>query len=71
MAKKKTSSTAASPKVKQPKLRSLRMYLLKKTVKTYKDAIRDDIQCQSFPLDTVAGVTGEIFIRPPYPTPVD
>ena len=44
-------------------VQAIRMYLLKKSVQKYADALRDDVEFDTYPLDGQLGLTGEAFLR--------
>lgn len=53
------------------KRRPLRLYLIKKSVKTFKEALRDNLKLQSFDLKPSLGLVGKFYLRPAAPVPVD
>ncbi len=46
------------------------MYLLKDAVKTYKDALRDDIKVTAYDLDPTLNIVGQAYVRDPVQRPV-
>lgn len=54
-----------------PKRQALRLYLIKKGVTKYADALRDPNALLSFPLKPALGLTGRFFLRVANPEPID
>lgn len=50
---------------KPPRVQAIRMYLLKKSIKKYADALRDDITVTPYLLAPDLGATGQAYVRQP------
>jgi uncharacterized protein (TIGR04141 family) len=48
---------------KPTRVQSVRLYLLKKTVKKYEEALRDDVPVTAHALSPILGITGKAYIR--------
>lgn len=59
------------PHTSNTKRQSLRLYLIKKTITKYADALRDDVTLDSYDLKHGLGLTGKFYLRPAHPLPVD
>ncbi|MEZ5941137.1 MAG: DUF6119 family protein [Planctomycetaceae bacterium] len=49
----------------QTPVQAIRIYLLRKSVKQYSDALRDDIECDEFDIDPATKLDGKLFLRKP------
>ena len=68
MGKKKA---AGKKKGTAKKIQPLRLYLIKKSVKKYEEALRDDVPLESYSLKPTLLFTGKLFLRKSITQPVD